>query len=298
MTQALAQRLSAGPRMLREAWREYERDYARYYAGAIVFYALVSLVPLLLLFLGTVGVLLRHSRVVDARARQLLDAIEAGFGADLREGAVRLSDQLQQGSLVVTVLSLAVLLVTASRLFHHLRMTFRAVWKHESPLSSGALLTIVLRTALEKAKAVVGALAGGALLLLAIVLEVVLHWLVLRTPRVPWPDEAATRWLGIMALLVLVPGVFALLLRYLPPVTVAWRHVLPASVLCGMAWLIGFELVALYSAGVGTRFGAYGALGGVLVAMVWLNLSTQLLFLGAEFSKLSAQRGDAAITHA
>src|SRR5690606_19037097 len=123
--------------------------------------------------------------------------------------------------------------------------TFRALWKHESPLSSGSLLAIVLRTTLEKAKAVLGALAGGALLLLAIVLEVVLHWLVLRTPRLPWPNDAAAHWLGILALLVLVPGVFALLLRYLPPATVAWRHVLPASLLCGMAWLIGFELVAL-----------------------------------------------------
>ena len=38
--------------LLRTAWQEYERDHARYFAGAMVYYALVSLLPLLLLLLA------------------------------------------------------------------------------------------------------------------------------------------------------------------------------------------------------------------------------------------------------
>src|SRR5262245_5927771 len=47
--------------LLQEAWVEYQRDYARYFAVAMVYYALVSLVPLLLLTLAAFGWLLRLS---------------------------------------------------------------------------------------------------------------------------------------------------------------------------------------------------------------------------------------------
>lgn len=288
----LTRRLLAGPRLLRSAWREYERDYARYYAAAIVFYALIALVPLLLLLLGGFGLLLRHSELVAGREQQLMEAVEAGFGADLRGTVERLSVQLQQGSAVVTLLSLAGLLVTASKLFHHLRMTFRAIWKHESPLISGPFLQVVWRTALEKGKAVVSVAAAGMLLLLATLLEIALHWLMQRSPHAAWLGIPAASWLSMAALLVLVPGMFALVFRYLPPTTLAWRHVLPASLLCGGAWLVFFELLALFGTGLGTRFGAYGALGGVLVAMVWMNMGAQLLFVGAEMCKLAARGGD------
>src|SRR5262245_6616756 len=105
--------------LLRFAWQEYERDYARYYAAAIVFYALIALVPLLLLLLGGLGLLLRHSTLAAATAEQLLKAIEAGFGAHLRDIVEQLSVQLQQGSVIATLVSVAGLLVTASKLFHH-----------------------------------------------------------------------------------------------------------------------------------------------------------------------------------
>jgi membrane protein len=52
------------------AWIEYERDRARYLAVAMVYYALVSLVPLLLLMLAGLGLLLRFSTIAaDARGR-------------------------------------------------------------------------------------------------------------------------------------------------------------------------------------------------------------------------------------
>jgi uncharacterized BrkB/YihY/UPF0761 family membrane protein len=44
--------------LLRAAWRAYVRDYARDHAAAIVYYALVALVPLLLLLLGALGLVL------------------------------------------------------------------------------------------------------------------------------------------------------------------------------------------------------------------------------------------------
>jgi len=277
-------------KLLRSAWHEYERDYARYYAAAVVFYTLIALIPLLLLLLSGVGLLLQHSELVASRADQLLKAVEAGFGANVRDTVERLSEQLRQGSIVAIVVSVAGLLVTASKLFHHLRMTFRAIWRHESPLLSGTILTVVWGAFLEKSKAFLVLLACGGLLLVAFVLDTAMHWVALRTSWVPWLGEPIARLLAVVVVLALAPVTFALLFRYLPPVTLGWRHIWLASLLCGGAWLIGFELFALYGANFGRQFGAYGALGGVLVAMIWMNVMAQVLFIGAELCKIVAQR--------
>jgi len=276
--------------LLRAAWHEYERDYARYYAAALVFYALVALVPLLLLLLGGLGLLLQHSDLVAAGAQQLLQAIETGFGAGLRSTVEQLSEQLQQGSVIATLVSVIGLLLTGSKLFHHLRMTFRAIWKHDSPLASGPLASVVWGAFHEKAKAFLSLLASGALLLVAFVVDGVMHWLAVRTSRLPWLGEPMARVIAVTAVLVLVPLTFALLFRYLPPVRLAWRHVWLASVLCAAVWLVGFELFAAFSGSFGRKFGAYGALGGVLVAMIWMNVMAQVLFIGAELCKILAQR--------
>lgn len=277
--------------LLRSAWQEFERDYARYYAAAMVFYALIALVPLLLLLLGVLGLVLRHSDFAAATAQQLLQAVEAGFGTPVRETVERLSEQLQQGSVVATIVSLAGLLLAGSKLFHHLRMTFRAIWGYESPLVAGPLARVAWQTFLEKSKSFLVLLASGTVLVLAFLLDGAMHWVALRTSRLPWLGEPAGTFLAVATLLLLVPSTFALLFRYLPPARLQWRHVWLAAALCGAVWLAGFELFALYEASLGRKFGAYGALGGLLVAMIWMNVVAQMLFVGAELCKVVAQRG-------
>src|SRR5262245_1719278 len=70
--------------LLRAAWVEYERDRARYLAVAMAYYAMVSLIPLCLLLLATLGLLLRISPVAADMQHQMLQSIEASFGAELR----------------------------------------------------------------------------------------------------------------------------------------------------------------------------------------------------------------------
>jgi membrane protein len=259
--------------LLRTAWNEYERDYARYFAVAIVYYALVSLVPLLLLLLAGLGLLLRLSEAAAAAERLVLSTIEGSFGSELRATIEHLLQGLQQSSLIATSVSLIGLLLTASILFKHMRMTFRAIWKHAPPLASGSVRLVIQATFLERMVAFLMVLAGGGLLLAAFALLAVIHWL--------------TGWrLALPAPLLVAPLVFALLFKHLPPVQLRWRHVWLASVLCGAAWLLGAEVLALYSRYLANSLSAYGALGAVLVIMLWMNIVSQVLFFGAELCKV------------
>jgi membrane protein len=78
---------------------------------------------------------------------------------------------------------------------------------------------------------------------------------------------------------------FAVFFKVLPPVSLSWRHIWLASVLCGVVWVIGAEILALYGAYMGKHGSTYGALGAVLVVMLWMNVVSQMLFIGAEICK-------------
>lgn len=272
--------------LLRQAWSEYEQDYARYFAIAMVYYALISLVPLVLLALAALGLMLRLSDLAADAAKRVLDAVEAGFGAPLAITIREFLERLEQGSPLATIVSLIGLLLTASLLFGHLRITFRAIWKQAPPLASGTVRGAVLDTILNKAIAFAMVLAGGPLLLAMLVLLATVHWVGSLFGGVPLLGDAINWVLALSTGLMFVPLTFALLFKFLPPVKLQWRHVLIATVLCSVAWLVGAEIMALYFRYFGGSLSAYGALGAMLIAMLWMKVISQMLFFGAELCKV------------
>lgn len=275
-------------KLLHSAWQEYERDYARYFASAMVYYALISLVPVLLLVLGTLGLLLRSSELAATAELKFLQTVEASFGAALRETLGRLLQSLERGSLIAILVSLVGLVFTGSKLFLHLRMTFRAIWRHEAPLAARSARSALRRTLREKAFAFMMMLVTSLLLLVSLLLIAALQWMHARSAALPFLRQPAEWLLAVPAPFVFAPLTFALLFRFLPPARLGWRQVWPASLLCGAAWILGAEIVTSYSAYLGGNFGAYGAIGGLLIVMLWVNAMCQMLFLGAELCKVIA----------
>lgn len=266
-------------RLLRAAGREYERDYARYFAVAMIYYALVSLVPLLLLLLTGLGWLLRFSPAAASAQEGALDYIETTFGSEVGSTVEGLVLMLEQQSVIPLALSLGGLLVTASVLVGHLQMSFRAIW-HYPTILRGPVHLAVWRLIRQKLLAFSLVGAGGAMLVLAFLVVTSVNWLT---------KQFAGGWLLIPTSLVMVPLSFALLFRFLPPRPVAWRHVWFSALLCGATWLGVTRLLALSGSYFGKNPNTYGAVGTLLAAMVWMNIVSQCLFYGAEFCKVAGE---------
>src|SRR5690242_16763396 len=90
--------------LLYEAWVEYERDRAHYLAMAMIYYAGITLVPILLLLVSTLGLLLRFSGTAVETEHRMLLAIEERFGAPLSATINHLLDTLQRESIAATII--------------------------------------------------------------------------------------------------------------------------------------------------------------------------------------------------
>jgi membrane protein len=89
--------------------------------------------------------------------------------------------------------------------------------------------------------------------------------------------------------MALLTGLFAAMYRMIPRTAVAWRDVFGGALLAAMLFTGLKRILAWYLGHIGS-YAAYGAIGGVLGLLVWIYVASLILFLGAEFSRVYAER--------
>lgn len=85
---------------------------------------------------------------------------------------------------------------------------------------------------------------------------------------------------------------FAVMIRYLPDDKQSWRTAFQGGAVIGVMFLIGKEVISLYlsSSDIGS---AYGAVGSIVVLLVWVYYSSIIILVGTEASRflLNNKRG-------
>jgi membrane protein len=77
---------------------------------------------------------------------------------------------------------------------------------------------------------------------------------------------------------------FALMFRILPDVKILWRDVWVGAMITAVLFIIGKFALGLYF-GKANPGSAYGAAGSIILIMLWVNYSSMIVFLGAEYTK-------------
>jgi membrane protein len=94
------------------------------------------------------------------------------------------------------------------------------------------------------------------------------------------------RWPIVIALIL-----FAMAFLYwaTPNVDLPFQWITPGAVVFTIGWLVASYLFGLYVANFGSYNATYGALGGIVVLLVWFYISAFILLLGGEINALVAQ---------
>ena len=82
---------------------------------------------------------------------------------------------------------------------------------------------------------------------------------------------------------------FAMIFKVLPDVKIAWRDVWIGGAVTSLLFTLGKFLLGWYL-GRSTTITAYGAAGSVVLVLLWVYYSAQILFFGAEITKVYANR--------
>jgi membrane protein len=95
--------------------------------------------------------------------------------------------------------------------------------------------------------------------------------------------------LNFVVSLAVTSMLFAMLFKFLPDVELAWPDVAIGAIVTAVLFSVGKYFIGLYI-GQSSMASSYGAAGSVLVVLLWVYYSSQILLIGAEFTRLYADR--------
>ena len=95
--------------------------------------------------------------------------------------------------------------------------------------------------------------------------------------------------LNVVVSLVLISFLFAAIYKVLPDRNLEWGDVVVGAIVTAFLFTIGKSLISWYigSSAVASSFGAAGAL---IILLLWVYYSAQIFLVGAEFTKVYANR--------
>jgi membrane protein len=279
--------------LLSETWNEFLNDEAGQRGAALAYYAVFSLFPLLILSLAVLGFVLRHVPAAGDSQQEVLRLVARQVSPQFSRNLREMLKLLQEGAPSATGVGLFILWFSASSVFQQLDHTFHKIWRvPEKPLPTSwtpYLLSIVREQLTSRLFAFLLVLIAGVLFLFSLSLSIMTEPLLRALTTLPWVGGLAAYLAGWVTALALNTLIFALLFKYLPETRVEWRDVLLGAVLTALAWEFAKRLLAFYVA-TSNFASAYGVVGTLLVIMLWIYFSSQVLFLGAEFTEVYSRR--------
>ena len=256
----------------RTLWREWDTDSVGDIAGALTFFAVLAIFPFLVFVVSLASLFLDPSEALSLTAE--LRRVAPGAVADiLGERLQALSAGAPPGLLTVSALG--------------------AIWAASGGIT--ALMRALNQAYDVKESRSFWKVRGLAILatLIAAALSILAAVIAIATPAVAdaigGPIATVILWLRIPVAGFIMMLVLALLYYYLPDVEQDFRFITPGSVSAVILWLLASLGFSFYVSSFGSFEVTYGALGGVIVLLLWMWISAQAVLLGAEINAVIEQ---------
>ena len=265
---------------LRRTVSEFSEDNLTDSAAALTYYAVLSIFPALLALVSIVG-LVGDPQTITNALTDIVSSIGPASAADTFKGPIQGLTKSSGAAGILLILGFAAALWTASAYVGAFMRASNVIYEVEEGRS------FIKRRPLQML----------VTLMLVVLLALVLVALVLTGPVAKQIGSAVGVGSAAVAvwdiakwpvLLVVVAFMIALLYYASPNAKLrGLRSIVPGAALAIVVWLLASAGFAFYVANFGSYNKTYGALGGVIVFLVWLWITNVAILLGAE---LNAER--------
>ncbi|MDZ4839516.1 MAG: YihY/virulence factor BrkB family protein [Bacteroidota bacterium] len=267
----------------KETYKEFSKDDTFTLGAALSYYTIFSLAPMLVVIISVAGFLFGKEAIEGGLFDQLKDLLGA-------EGAKQVQQMVASAyspgrSMWAGIIAGVLLVYSSTTVFGQLQSSLNAIWEVKAKPKRGIVKYIMNRVLSFSV-----ILGVGFLLLVSLVLNALLVFLG------NWLEDklnlASGGFVINMIEFVISFGVvtllFAMIYKILPDAKVKWRFTWIGAGVTALLFDIGKTLIGLYlgSSDLGST---YGAAGSIILVMMWVNYSSQILFIGAEFTQVYAK---------
>jgi membrane protein len=210
-----------------------------------------------------------------------LRALVGQEGAAALEGMVRGVDTGAGGGLPA-MLSIGVLLLTASGVFAEIQAALNVIWK---TMPQAVSISYLVKARLLS----IGLVATTGFLLLVSLVASAAFAALETSAQAHLPHlSAVLKVAGFAISFVLTAALFGAIYKILPDRRLQWHDVVVGSVCTAFLFTLGKTLIGWYIGGSGLAR-SYGATGALVVVLLWVYYSAQIFLLGAVFTRSWAE---------
>jgi membrane protein len=258
-------------------------DQAPTLGAALAYYTVFSLAPLLVISISIAG--LAFGR--EAAEGQIFDQLRGLLGEEsgrAMQVIVQNASQEPKTGVLATIIGFALLLFGASGVFGQLQTSLNAIWGVQ-PKPGRGILGIIHDRILSFGFILV----VGFLLLVSLLLTAAISFAGQRFGEMIVGMEALVQLLNTILSLAVITLLFAMMFKFLPDAKIAWRDVWIGAFITALLFTIGKFALGVYLGRSGVA-SSYGAAGSLIVLLLWVYYSSQIVFFGAEFTQVYANR--------
>ena len=261
--------------LVKKTVKEIGEDRIPSLAAETAYYFFFSLFPLLLFLTPLLGLIGNGQQLMESMLGRLSTTMPADTLSLLR----RVLGEIVTSSGNAGIMSVGVLLAawSGSNIFGALMGALNVAYdvSETRPWWKRQLLRIGVL------------LIAGATMIVATVIfldgERIARWI---GSAIGLGDAAVAAWTIVqLALAVaLLVGIGAIVFKLLPNVQQRWSHVLVASAIATLLWIVATVLFRLYVQNFGSYNKTYGTIGGVIILLTWMYYSMFVLLTGGELA--------------
>ncbi len=275
----MAKKRSTLAALIVDPFREWSKDNASTLAAALAYYAVMSLVPLLVIIVWIAGYVFKTSTALNQLSDQIARFTSPQVG-NFVKNLVSNSSKPGQGSLLSQIASIVVLVFGASGIFSQLQSSLNRIWNVPPKNNAG-----FRRTVKNKFLSFLMVIGLGILFIIFLVADAVISQLI---KAIPGQNALVAQIINDVIMFALLTFGIAMVFRVVPDREITWKDVWLGSAVTALLFILGRYAIGIFLSYSKTA-SSFGAAGSLIVLLLWIYYSAQIFFFGAEFTQVYAE---------
>lgn len=267
--------------LIKDTFISWDEDRAPRLAAALSYYTIFALAPLLIIAIAMAALFFDEAQVRTSILEELGGLIGPS-GRQAIEAMIEGARQPTTGT-IATIIGVITLLVAAGGLFGQLQDALNTIWEVQPKPGRG--IWGIIKDRFFSFAMVLGT---GFLLLVSLLISTGLAATGKLVAGEAYGQTLMWRGISLVVSFGVTSLLFALIFKVLPDAKVRWRDVWIGAIVTSALFSLGRFLISWYLGQAATE-STYGAAGSLVALLIWIYYSTQILFLGAEFTQVYAQ---------
>ncbi|HRO41509.1 MAG TPA: YihY/virulence factor BrkB family protein [Flavipsychrobacter sp.] len=269
--------------ILKDSFNGFVDDKITKMSGALAYYTVFSMAPLLLVIISLCGIFLGREAVEGEVYRTLSGFMGNDTAAQLQQ-LIKNASFSGKGPMAATI-GIVTLLVGATTVFAEIQDSINTIWRIKPKPKKGWLK--MLQNRFLSFSVIISL---GFIMLVSLGLSSLIDGF-FKSLQARFPDVGVVIFyiFNQVILFAVTTLIFGVVFKVLPDAKIKWKDVLAGSVVTAILFMLGKFGISFYisQSDIGST---YGTTGSLVVLLLWTYYSSIILYFGAELTKAYAMK--------